>query len=138
MFSMTTEYALRAAVFLGDQDGDVQTSQKIAEATRTPARYASRVLHLLVEAGIASSQRGPSGGFQLTRAPEDITLLQVVQAVEPFQRRGWCPPEPDGDASEMCPLYRAMTEVASCVTDKLGHISLADVAHRSGDAAVSR
>ncbi|MEM9065177.1 MAG: Rrf2 family transcriptional regulator [Planctomycetota bacterium] len=127
MFSMTTEYALRAAVYLSEQQGEVRTSQFVAEATHTPVRYASRVLQLLVEAGVATSQRGPSGGFALARPPSQISVLEVVQAVEPIQRIFTCPLNLPEHAHELCPLHKLMDEVASDAEDKLRARSLADL-----------
>ncbi|NRA58202.1 MAG: Rrf2 family transcriptional regulator [Phycisphaerales bacterium] len=127
MFSMTTEYALRAAVFLSEWYGEVQTAGRVAEATQTPVRYASRVLQLLVEGGLATSQRGPTGGFALSREPSQITLLDVVQAIEPIQRIRDCPLGLAEHADQLCPLHRAMDAVAAKTEATLGALTLADV-----------
>lgn len=127
MFSMTTEYALRAAVFLSESRGEVQTAGRVAEATKTPVRYASRVLQLLVEGGLATSQRGPTGGFALSRPPEEITLLDVVQAIEPIQRILKCPLDLPEHQHELCPLHKAMDAVSAKAETTLGALTLADV-----------
>lgn len=127
MFSMTTEYALRAAVYLSEMQGELQTAGKVAEATKTPVRYASRVLQLLVEGGLATSQRGPTGGFTLSREPNQITLLDVVQAIEPIQRILKCPLDLPEHKHELCPLHKAMDAVASKAESTLGSLTLADV-----------
>jgi len=127
MFSMTTEYALRAAVFLSESRGDVQTASRVAEATQTPVRYASRVLQLLVESGLATSQRGPTGGFALSRPPAQISLLDVVQAIQPIQRIRECPLGLPEHEMELCPLHKAMDAVAADAEATLGRLTLADV-----------
>ena len=127
MFSMTTEYALRAAVYLSERHGEVQTASRVAEATQTPVRYASRVLQLLVEGGLATSQRGPTGGFALAREPNDVTLLDVVQAIEPIQRIRRCPLNLPEHERELCPLHKAMDSVAAKAEATLGSLTLADV-----------
>lgn len=127
MFSMTTEYALRAAVFLSERHGDVQTASRVAEATQTPVRYASRVLQMLVEGGLATSQRGPTGGFALAREPSEITLLDVVQCIEPIQRIRECPLDLPEHEQELCPLHKAMDVVAADAEATLGRLTLADV-----------
>jgi len=127
MFSMTTEYALRAAVFLSEWHGEVQTAGRVAEATQTPVRYASRVLQLLVEGGLATSQRGPTGGFMLAREPSQVTLLDVVQVIEPIQRIRSCPLGLPEHAENLCPLHRAMDTVAKKTEATLGALTLADV-----------
>lgn len=127
MFSMTTEYALRAAVYLSERHGDVQTAGRVAEATQTPVRYASRVLQLLVEGGLAISQRGPTGGFVLAREPSEITLLDVVQCIEPIQRIRECPLGLREHEQELCPLHKAMDDVAADAEATLGRLTLANV-----------
>lgn len=127
MFSMTTEYALRAAVLLGEFEGQTLTSQRVAEVTHTPVRYAARVLQLLAEAGLASSQRGPSGGFTLARPAGDICLLEVVRAVEPFERIKSCPMKLPEHADELCPLHKVLDTVAADAERTLGSCTLTDV-----------
>lgn len=131
MFTMTTEYALRAAVFLSERYGEVQTASRVAESTKTPVHYASRVLQLLVESGLATSQRGPTGGFALSRKPTTITLLDVVQAIEPIQRILKCPLDLPEHEHELCPLHKAMDTVAADAESTLGAVTLADVMAQS-------
>lgn len=125
MFSKTTEYALRAAVYLSEQIGTKQTSMQVAEATQTPPRYASRVLQHLVDAGLATSQRGPTGGFELQGSPDEISLLDVVQAVEPIERIRACPLGLIEHSCELCPLHKTMDRVAEAAESILAETSLA-------------
>ena len=127
MFSMTTEYALRAAVYLSEQREELQTAQQVADATHVPPRYATRVLQLLVESGLATSQRGPTGGFSLSRDPSDVTLLEVVLAVEPVERITSCPLNLPEHEHELCPLHKHMDQIALSVRESLGAVSLKDV-----------
>lgn len=127
MFSKTTEYALRAAVYLSEQYPSKKTSVQVAETTHTPVRYAARVLQLLVESELALSTRGPNGGFALSREPDQITLLDVIRSVEPLDRITCCPldlPEHDKD---LCPLHKTMDRVAAAAEGILGDTSLASV-----------
>ncbi|MSR06350.1 MAG: Rrf2 family transcriptional regulator [Gemmatimonadetes bacterium] len=48
-------------------------------AVRSPANYLSKIFHTLARAGILTSTRGKSGGFRLAQAPEETTLLEIVQ-----------------------------------------------------------
>lgn len=127
MFSMTTEYALRAAVYLSECEGTVQTSQRVAEATHTPVRYAARVLQRLVESGLAQSQRGPSGGFCLSRPPSAISVFDVVAAMEPIGRITACPLSLNDHRHTLCPLHRLLDNVAADAEAKLRNTTLADV-----------
>jgi len=85
MFSQTVEYALRAVVFLADQDGP-RTAQEIAAVTKVPAAYLAKILQGLSSKGLVRSQRGPHGGCSLDRPANELTIWDVVQAVEPIRR----------------------------------------------------
>jgi Rrf2 family protein len=54
----------------------------IADATGSSKYHVSKILQKLVKDGFLTSQRGPSGGFELTRAPQEITLLQIFESIE--------------------------------------------------------
>ena len=82
----TAEYALRAVIWLGQHPGDPQTTQQIATGCQMPASYLAKVLQPLARAGIVSSQRGLGGGYVLEHNVDELTLLQIVNAVEPVQR----------------------------------------------------
>ena len=83
MISQTVEYALRAVVYLASQSPLGRTTDQVATATRVPKAYLSKVLQGLVRAGIVSSQRGIGGGMTLVKHPSELTILEVVNAVDP-------------------------------------------------------
>ncbi|MBX3073311.1 Rrf2 family transcriptional regulator [Candidatus Obscuribacterales bacterium] len=85
MISQTTEYALRAAVFLAMNRHKAFSVHEIAVVTKVPAAYLSKVLQSLSKADIVQSQRGAGGGFILAIAPERISILDVVNAVDPIK-----------------------------------------------------
>jgi Rrf2 family protein len=85
MISQTAEYALRAMLFLSVHRNAPSVSQEIAKATRVPAGYLSKVLQNLCRAGLVSSQRGLGGGFLLSRPAAEISVYEVIQAVDPFR-----------------------------------------------------
>lgn len=117
IFSQTVEYALRAAVWLADH-GEGQTTQEIAEATKVPPSYLSKVLQNLRRAGIVHGQRGVGGGFTLARPPVEISILDVVQAVDPIERIRTCPLGIPSHGANLCPLHRKLD-------DAIGHVSSA-------------
>ena len=76
------DYALRAALHLAEA---WEASAKVREISATmaiPSTYTPRIMGLLVQAGLAVSQAGPRGGFVLSRRPEDISVLEVIEAAE--------------------------------------------------------
>src|SRR5271165_101255 len=108
MLSQTAEYALRAMVALATRSGEARTAQEIARASRVPLDYLSKVLNSLVRAGIVSGQRGRGGGFQIVRPVSEITVLEVVTAVDPLRRIRSCPLGLQAHGENLCPLHRKL------------------------------
>lgn len=117
MISQTAEYALRAVVFLAMHGMNPQTTQQIACGTKVSAPYLAKVMHSLVKAGIIQSQRGLGGGYVLTKAAEDISILEVLNAVDPIQRIRFCPLGLDAHGTVLCALHKRLDE-ASAVIEK--------------------
>ena len=124
MFSKTTEYAFRAAVFLCEAKGKRVPAQEIAEATKVSVRYMSKVLQTMSDAGLINSQRGPTGGFWLARDPEEVSLLDVIQATEPIERICECPLGLQEHCEQLCPLHRTLDDLARITEERLGSTSL--------------
>lgn len=83
------EYALRAATVLATSGPGPVKSEAIAAAEDIPLRFLHNILAALTRAGILSSLRGADGGYELTRSPADITVADVIRAVEgPFAAGG--------------------------------------------------
>src|SRR5262249_22475289 len=91
MFSQKVEYALRAVVYLASQGPAARTVEQIADRTKVPPFYLAKVIQGLVHKGILHSQRGVKGGISLARPPAELTILEVVTAVDPIKRIDQCP-----------------------------------------------
>jgi Rrf2 family protein len=126
MFSQTVEYALRAVVFLADQEGP-RTAQEIAAVTKVPAAYLAKVLQSLSRSGIVRSQRGPHGGCSLGRPAAELTIWDVVQAVEPIQRIRSCPLDLEAHRTRLCPLHKKMDEALEQIEKAFRSTTFADV-----------
>lgn len=126
MFSQTVEYALRAVVFLAGQSTSATTVQ-IAEGTKVPAAYLSKVIQNLVRAGIVHSQRGAGGGVTLVKKPSELTILEVVNAVDPIQRIQSCPLELATHGVRLCPLHRRMDNALAMVEKAFAKTTLAEI-----------
>ena len=105
MISQTVEYALRAVVTIAQQRGQPCTARKIAEITQAPLAYLSKLMQRLVRAGLVRSQRGLHGGFVLTKQPQDLTIWDVVDVVEPIKRIEQCPLGIRSHGAGLCPLH---------------------------------
>jgi Rrf2 family protein len=126
MFSQKVEYALRAVVYLAGQDGPCTTDQ-IAEATKVPRAYLSKVIQDLVHAELLQSQRGAGGGVSLLISAKKLTILQVVNAVEPLQRIKTCPLGLASHGEHLCPLHARMDKALASVEKAFASTTLAEV-----------
>ncbi len=81
MLSKTAEYALRTVACLADKAGESESADLLSEQTRVPRRYLHKVLQDLVRAGLVESRSGPGGGYSLVLSAEEISILDVVNAV---------------------------------------------------------
>ena len=117
MISQTAEYALRAMVALATTTRDALTAQEIAENSNVPADYLAKVLRLLARAGLVRAQRGRGGGFQSARPTNQLTVLEVVSAVDPVQRIKTCPLGLAAHGENLCPLHRAIDDAARSVEE---------------------
>ena len=80
--SARADYALRAAIELAaSHDGHV-TSDQLAKAQQIPAKFLEAILTQLRRAGLVRSQRGPDGGFWLARPAEEISLADIIRAID--------------------------------------------------------
>lgn len=84
MFSVTakTQYGIRALVHLAERKGEASTAAEIAESQSISPKYLEGILSRLASSGLLISERGKHGGYRLSRGPEDIAMLEVVNALE--------------------------------------------------------
>ena len=82
--SKTGDYAVRAALALATSyEGDTYvTIADVADRMALPRTFTPQILGKLIRAGIAISKPGRGGGYRLARPPEDVTMLEVVEAAE--------------------------------------------------------
>ena len=110
MVSQTAEYALRAVVTLGSNPEGRRTTQQIAQRTRVPAGYFAKVLQALSRAGLVEAQRGLNGGFVLSRPLEELTILDVINAIDPLKRINRCPLGLPVHGNRLCPLHQRLDQ----------------------------
>jgi Rrf2 family protein len=128
MFSKTVEYALRAVAHLAYEAPTPRTTEQIAEATRVEsATYLSKVLQELVRKGVVKSQRGIGGGITLAKPADQLTILEVVNAVEPIQRIKSCPLGLKSHGVRLCPLHRRIDDALAMVEAAFSKTTLAEV-----------
>lgn len=127
VLSQTVEYALRAVVHLASEAPAARTTDQIATVTQVPRAYLSKVLQSLIRAGLVHSQRGLGGGITLTREPKDLTILEVVNAVEPIERIRTCPLGLPAHGTHLCPLHRRVDNALALVEEAFRGTTLQEV-----------
>ena len=127
MFSQTLEYALRAVVCLAQQDPKPLTTLHISALTHVPSGYLSKVLQSLGKAQIVSACRGIGGGYKLSIPPGQLTILQVVDAIDPLKRIDCCPLRLQSHGSDLCPLHHRMDRVLQDAQETFAATTIADL-----------
>ena len=134
MLPKTAEYGLRAAVWLGRTPNTLQSADQLAKATRVPRRYLHKVLQDLVKAGLVRSQSGPGGGYALTRPPDEITILDAVNAAGGIERIRTCPLGLDSHRS-LCPLHEELDKAYAMMENAFSRVSVAEVLAKSSSTS---
>ncbi len=128
--SKAAEYAIRGILYLSLKWGEGASGvEEIARAQDVPAPYLSKLLQILTKKGFVKSYRGAEGGFVLMRPPRDITLLEVIEAVEgPIYlndcliRAGYCPRDRE------CPVHDVWKEAQHKLLECLRNYTFEDLA----------
>jgi len=113
MFSQTTEYALRAMACLALAPDELVPTGDIADRTKVPSNYLSKVLQQLAGRKLITGRRGVGGGYRLARPANDIRLLDIINAVGTLNRIETCPLGLGTHGSQLCPLHRTMDQAAA-------------------------
>jgi Rrf2 family protein len=127
VLSDTVEYALRAVVLLASEPDEPMTTAAIAERTQVPAAYLAKILQGLTREGVLRSQRGVGGGVTLAKPAAELTILEVVNAVEPLQRIKSCPLNLRTHGVKLCPLHRRLDNALASMEAAFAATTLAEV-----------
>jgi Rrf2 family protein len=136
------DYASRALLSLALHGAETPTSVRdIAVRTALPQPYLEQILLALKGAGLVRSKRGVGGGYVLARPPEEITLSQIVSAVDgPIVAGDFGLPHENGacDHEGQCVLLAVWVDVGEHMRRHLDSYTLADMAVRAqGGVAVA-
>jgi Rrf2 family protein len=127
--SAKADYALRAAVELAAHGDDHVKAEALARAQSVPLRFLEHILLDLKHAGLVASQRGAEGGYWLARAPAEISLADVIRAVEgPLANVRGVRPEELTYEGAANPLREVFVALRANVRAVLEEVTLADVA----------
>ena len=126
--SEAASLALHTMVYLAADDGRLVTTHEIGEVLRVSAAHLSKVLQRLGKVGMVDATRGPKGGFCLAKAGDNISLLEVYEAIEgPLQDSVCLLGEPVCQGHK-CILGGLLETVNQQAREYLGGTSLSDLA----------
>ena len=126
--STSVGYALLAAGYLAKhQEQKIIKCDEICNEYKIPVKYSFKILLRLVNGGVLSSNRGPHGGFSLSRPPTKINLLQIIEAVDgPMSNKLYN--EEDAKAEKLCKQVEQIYEKAiTQVKDVFQKVTLSDL-----------
>ena len=136
--SAKADYALRACIELAAADGSVHVKgERLAQAQEVPLKFLENILGDLRQAGLVRSQRGAEGGYWLARPAAEITLAEVIRAVEgPLANVRGIRPDALSYQGTAEPLQQVWIAVRASLRSVLEVVTLADVASGELPAAV--
>ncbi|MCL4190347.1 MAG: Rrf2 family transcriptional regulator [Thermoguttaceae bacterium] len=123
--SQSTAYAIFAAIHIAaaGRGGSVCCAQ-LAESGRLPQRYLLQILRALVRRGILRSSRGGNGGFSLAQDPSDVSLLDLIEAIEgPVSLHLSL----DGGTMAVPSLFEGLEKAEAAIRDELRKITIAQL-----------
>jgi Rrf2 family protein len=128
-FSRTTDYGLRAALEVARApEGTLVTRHAIARAIDAPASVLAQSLAGLVRAGILDGQAGPRGGYRLARRTDDVTIYDVVLAIDGDDDEQRCVLREGACSWEgACPFHAVLAQAQDRFVETLRNHTLADV-----------
>jgi Rrf2 family protein len=131
------DYAVRAAVELAAA-GELVTAEHIAQAQGIPVNFLENILRDLRRGGIVDSRRGQQGGYTLARPAEEISVADVIRAVEgPLANVRGQPPEDLEYGGSSAKLRDVWVALRASVRSVLERVTLADLARGELPAEVS-
>jgi Rrf2 family protein len=129
--SAKVDYALRAVIELASTPGEAPVKgERVAQAQEIPLKFLENILVELKHAGIVRSQRGAEGGYRLARPPEDVSLAEVIRAVEgPIANVRGVPPQEVEYAGSAERLKEVWIAVRAQLRSVLEEVTVADLAN---------
>jgi Rrf2 family iron-responsive transcriptional regulator len=129
-----SSYALQAVAYLTQQKNlaDPVASKKIAEVRKIPERFLLKVLKPLVEKGLLTSVKGPGGGYKLAKPATQISLADIIEAIDEDGLRGFNAGNKIGSPAINNRLETICKQSAESVRAALEKISVSDLLAKPG------
>jgi len=130
LYSKSAEYAIRAFVHLSQvPEGKFAMVKNIAKEEEIPAHFLAKILQQLARKGLLRSSKGPTGGFVLRQKAEDISLKDIVMALEGLSDYEKCASGlAECNDDQPCGMHDSWNALRSRIIDYLKHTSIAAIA----------
>ncbi len=131
IINQATDYGFRAVLYLAGQPrGTLVEAQVIAQNVVIPMRFLLKIMPSLIKAGIVKSQRGVGGGYTLAREAKDITLLDILEAIEGPIYLNRCLLDEDlcsRHAAPGCKVHQALADIQDNLNSEFECYTIADL-----------
>ncbi len=142
IYSRSAEYAIRAFVYLVDvEEGRYAVVKNIAQECNTPTHFLAKILQQLARKGFVRSSKGPTGGFALRRPADEISLLELVDAIDGLSEHQRCPGgKAECNDEAQCGMHESWKELRDHIQHYLADTSVLDLnaAQKKKIAALSK
>ena len=131
--NVSTDYAIRSLLYLATC-GRQASSSEISREMSIPSNYLYAVMGKLKKAGLASASRGVNGGWSLSKEPEEITLLDIIEVMEGSVKINRCLYEDSycpRDATETCQIHAYYHDLQTQLEKCLGAVTIAQIRDQS-------
>ncbi len=124
-----TDYAVVVMAQMAQRGEEVRTAHQISEQTGVPLPTVAKTLNALSHGGLVASQRGAAGGYKLSRPAQQITVAEIIQALEGPIALTACVDGTTGqcDVESLCPMRGNWDKVNSAIRGALSQVTLADM-----------
>jgi Rrf2 family protein len=129
LITREADYAVRCVLYLAGNTERSSSAGEIARAMSVPKTFLAKILQKLHLAHLVASVRGAGGGYRLARRPEDVTLLDVVSAIQGPVAINLCAVEGEKcGLSSTCTVHPVWTRLRGEVEDELRKVTMKDLA----------
>lgn len=132
--NQATDYAFRLVLHLAMRpEGEIINGNEISEQESIPPRFLLKIVRYLNKAGIVKSYRGVDGGFALAQSPAEITLLDVIKAMEGPISIHRCLEDREAcskHCTEECPVHEALGGIQAQIVEGLSKVNFSSLADK--------
>ena len=135
----TADYAIVLLTRMASREDRIFNAPEMAQQTGLPAPTVSKILKILARDGLLRSHRGAKGGYSLERAPEDVSVVEIITAVDGPVGITECIDDAPGECGQesVCPVRGNWQRINEAIRQALEDITLAEMVPPASQGLVS-